>query len=115
MENKITNAKAMDMVLAMVNGEEVEVTQEFIDKLTKIRASFDTKRKPTATQLLNKKLEPKILEFMEDGVRYSVTDIMDAFEEIGSNQKATHLLSSLVDNGLVNRGKDKGKSYYTKA
>lgn len=55
-----------------------------------------------------------ILDYMEEGTNYSVTEIcthVDACKGL-SNSYVTSLLRTLVMDGMVTNVKEKGKSYY---
>ena len=71
-------------------------------------------RKPTKAQAENEEIKAKILEFMEVGKSYTVTDIQKAVG-LDSNQKASALIRQLKESDLVIRKEEKGKAYFTKA
>ena len=71
-------------------------------------------RKPTANQLANDILKDNILDTMEPGKLYTVTDILKATPglEESSNQKVTALVGQLVKSGVIEKVVDKRRSYF---
>lgn len=73
--------------------------------------------KPTKNQIANAGLMDIIYDFMEDGKRYTVTEIhqsIDALKEFSGN-KVSALVRGLKLDGRVIRTEEKGKAYFTKA
>ena len=64
--------------------------------------------------LSDEEIKAKILEVMEVGKSYTVTDIQKAVG-LESNQKASALIRQLKESDLVIRKEEKGKAYFTKA
>ena len=106
---KMTYVSAINDVL---NG--VALTQEHVDKLTKLKESLEKRatgeRKPTATQKANVEVKAKIAEFIKGGKAYSATEIGNGVEI--SNQKATALLGQMVKAGEVEKFSEKRKTYF---
>ena len=114
---KMTNSKALAFVL---NMEGVELPADVREKLVNIKASIDKKnsaeRKPTATQTENVGLKSAILEGMESGKAYTISDLMKAIPELAdlTNQRVSALVRQLKDEGSVSREEIKRKAYFTK-
>ena len=114
---KMTNSKALAIAIETL-GE--TVSTEVIEKLTNIKASIDKKnsaeRKPTATQTENVGLKSAIVEGMESGKAYTISDLMKAIPELAdlTNQRVSALVRQLKDEGLVSREEIKRKAYFTK-
>ena len=111
---KITNKELFNALLAM---EEVNANPLYVEKINALITAIDKKnanRKPTKAQAENEEIKAKILEFMEVGKSYTVTDIQKAVG-LDSNQKASALIRQLKESELVIRKEEKGKAYFTKA
>lgn len=112
---KMTNVKAIAYVI-----ENCEVPQEVMEKLEKIKVSFEKKssgeRKPTKTQTENEGLKTAILDFMETDVLYSIGQLTKEVPELvaigASSQKVSALVKQLKDSGLVERVEEKRKAYF---
>lgn len=117
MANKMTNVEALTLAIATLT--EAGFNSEAIEKLNNIKTSYEKKstsaHKPTATQLENERIKTTILDTMESGVQYTVTDITKIIEGDFSNQKISALLNGMAKNNLVNKVTDKRKSYFVKA
>lgn len=118
MANKMTNVMALDVVL---NGG--EITAEVREKLAKMREQFAKKssaeRKPTAVQTANVGFKADILDFMVEGQRYTISDLMKSVDSIAeaelSNQRVSALVRQLVTEGSVIRTEEKRKAYFSLA
>lgn len=96
--------------------EQKEFLQGRIEALDKKTAS----KKTTANQEQNQELAEAVYEYMAEGKKYTVTDLMKevpALQEIDplSNQKTTHIVGLLVKDGRVDKSKEKGRTYFQKA
>jgi predicted transcriptional regulator len=115
MTNKMTYAKALEIAM-----NAVKENKEVYDKLDALKASIAKKnsaeRKPTATQKANEEYKTAILEFMEVGKKYTITDLMKEVVELAdlSNQRVSALVRQLKDEGLVERTEEKRKAYFSK-
>lgn len=113
---KITNVKALAYVL-----ENCELSAEVKEKLEKMKTQFEKKnsadKKPTATQVANEDLKKKILEGMEEGKNYSITDLIKSIEALNdlTNQKVSALIGQMVKANSVIRIEEKRKAYFRKA
>lgn len=118
MENKkMTNLVAMETALEIVkkNGG----SDELIEKLEKIRESFQKKKeekKKTGTQLENEKLKESIVFFLttSKGKKFTATELTKELAVLAelSNQRVTSLLTSLVKDSKVERMVEKRKAYF---
>lgn len=86
----------------------------FLEGRAELVAKKNATRKPTKAQAENEDIKAKILEVMESGVSYTVTDIMKMVG-LESNQKTSALVRQLKEADLVVRTESKGKAYFTKA
>lgn len=113
MTNKMTYVKALEIAIANVDGEAKE-------KLEALKASIAKKngavRKPTATQTANAGYKIAILEGMEDGKQYTITDLLKNIEAIAdlSNQRVSAIVRQMIESGDVVREEIKRKAYFSK-
>ena len=113
---KMTNAKALNFVI-----ENCEVPTDVKEKLEKMLEQVQKKnsadRKPTATQKENVDLKVAILDGMEVGKQYTISDIMKSVPAVAdlTNQRVSALVRQLKDEGLVVREEIKRKAYFFKA
>lgn len=105
------------------NGLLTDELATFIDKrievTTKKNASGSNgEKKLTKEQEQNEVYMTEILNSMEVGKSYTITDMMKEFavcENFPSSNKANALVKKLKDRGAVIRTEVKGKAYFTKA
>ena len=115
MTNKMTYAKALEIAM-----NAVKENKEVYDKLDALKASIAKKnsaeRKPTATQKANEGYKTAILELMEVGKKYTITDLMKEVVELAdlSNQRVSALVRQLKEEELVERTEEKRKAYFSK-
>lgn len=113
---KMTNVSALTYVL-----ENCELPQNVIDKLTKMKETFQKKNasgsngKPTKTQIENVVHKEKILNFLETVERATITEIMKGLPIEISNQKVSALVKQLINDNKVVRIEEKRKAYFSKA
>ena len=85
------------------NERLAEVMEHELELLAK-KNSAD--RKPTATQVENEELKKVILEFMEEGEKYTITDLIKSIPEL--NEKTNQKVSSIVKQMYADE--DKGQN-----
>jgi predicted transcriptional regulator len=73
-------------------------------------------KKPTAQQVANDGIKSAIVEGMECGKAYTITDIIKSVPACAdlTNQRVSALMRQLVESGAVVRTEDKRKAYFTK-
>ena len=73
-------------------------------------------KKPTKQQEINNGLKDVILDHMEYGMRYTITDLMKQVPELAdlSNQRVSAIVRGLKESGLVSRVEEKRKAYFYK-
>lgn len=103
-------AKVMEKAKDVLSEEELNFLKERAEMHSKKNANC----KPTKAQAENEEIKAKILEVMESGKAYTVTEIQKAVG-LESNQKASALVRQLKESDLVIRKEEKGKAYFTKA
>jgi flagellar biosynthesis/type III secretory pathway protein FliH len=72
-------------------------------------------KKPTAQQVANEGLKTAILEGMEEGKLYTITELMKAIPELSdlTNQRVSALVRQMLDIS-IERIEDKRKAYFRK-
>ena len=91
---------------------------KFIDhELELLAKKNSTEKKPTAVQVANEGIKSAILDGMEVGTLYTITDMQKNFPELAdlSNQKVSALVRQLIADGKVVKTEDKRKSYFSLA
>ena len=91
---------------------------EFIDHEIGLLAKKNSaEKKPTAQQTANEGIKTAIVNGMEDGKAYTITDIIKSVPACAdlTNQRVSALMRQLVESGEVIRTEDKRKAYFTKA
>lgn len=111
---KITNVKALSYVL-----ENAELPAEIREKVEKMKAQFEKKnsaeKKPTANQVANQAIVEGILAEMEEGVLYTITDMIKGLPSCAelTNQKVSALIKPLIGVS-IERVEEKRKAYFKK-
>ena len=111
---KMTIAKMYEGIIAKVEGVLSQGEIDFLNERKEMHLKKNASRKPTKAQEENENIKSSILEFMEVGKSYTITEIQKAMG-LESNQKTSALVRQLKDGGLVVRSEVKGKAYFTKA
>lgn len=99
---------------------DAEMVAFFEKRLEQASKKHSGERKPTAHQLENEKIKEGILDNMENGVRYTIADMLvtfDCFPEVMTAQRLSALLSQLGARGTnqIVRTEEKGKAYFSLA
>jgi N-acyl-D-aspartate/D-glutamate deacylase len=101
---------ALDSVKA--DPELVALVEHEIELLDKKNS---TDKKPTAAQLVNASIKTAILETMESGALYTITELTKIVPNLPSemsNQRMSALVRQLKDEGKVERIEEKGKALF---
>lgn len=116
MANKMTIVEQYEAIIAKAEkGKALTPTEiEFLVERKDLHAKKNATRKPTKAQEENEGIKAQILEFMNDGVSRTVTDIMKGVG-LESNQKTSALVRQLKEADLLVRTESKGKAWFTKA
>ena len=113
MTKKITKRERFEMMLNTYNFTEDD--REFIlHEIELLEKKKSGERKPTATQTANKGLKTAIVNFMEEGKMYTITDFIKNVEECAelSTPKVSALVTQLKNAGIVDRVEEKRKAYF---
>lgn len=83
---------------------------ELLDKKNSSRSG-----KPTAQQKVNDAIKESILDEMENGVEYTITDMIKQLPSCAdfTNQRTSALVRQLVKDGFVIRTEKKGRAYFS--
>ena len=112
---KIGFTRALEDYRKLGDTEMVEFFEKRLEQLNK-KASGE--KKLTPHQQENEKIKDGILDNMEQGVRYTIADMLvtfDCFPETMTPQRLSALLSQLGSRGSnqVVRSEEKGKAYFS--
>ena len=117
---KMTKKEMFAMVIAVVNGSEVENKAEMLDFLNhevELLAKKNSKSGQTKTQKENEVLITQVeLALAEFDRPVTISEFMkESNHEVAtlSNQKLSALMKKLVDCGKVNKTIEKKKSYFS--
>lgn len=114
MEKKMTYVMALETVIATLENGEVKT------KLEALKSSLEKKngaeRKPTEKQKENEVLKADIVEFMEVGKGYTVTEVLKAVPSLDgmSQQKVSALMNALVKELTLYKVEEKRVSKFYK-
>ena len=114
---KITKREKFEMLLKIETVKENPMLVEFIEHEIELLAKKNgSDKKPTATQSANNELKDAILDAMETGKKYTITDIIKTVPECAelTNQKVSALVRQLLLANLVERVEEKKKAYFIK-
>ena len=111
---KMTKREMFEQIKAnhVLSAEEVAFIDHELELLAK-KNSAD--KKPTAVQIANEGIKQAILEGMEDGVLYTITDLIKTIPACSelTNQRVSALIRQLMPD-FVERIEDKRKAYFRK-
>lgn len=119
--SKMTKATAWGIVKGIVEASNHPQTAELVAKieneLTLLAKKNSAEKKPTAQQVANDSVKRAIIDGMEHGVPYTITDIIKSVPACAelTNQRVSALMRQLKDAGVVVRTEDKRKAYFTLA
>lgn len=112
---KMTKREMYEMIKANHNLSADEIA--FIDHELELLAKKNSaEKKPTAVQVANEGIKADILNGMEIGKKYTITDLMKEIPACAelSNQRVSALVRQLVTDGAVERTEEKRKAYFHK-
>ena len=115
---KLTKAQKYAMLKAIPSVAENSILVEFIDHEMELLAKKNaSEKKPTAQQTANEGIKSAIVEGMEQGKLYTITDIIKSVSVCAelTNQRVSALVRQLVDEGKVVRTEEKRKAYFSLA
>jgi hypothetical protein len=111
----MTKAQMFAQIKANYNLTEDE--NAFIDHELELLAKKNSAdKKPTATQVANDGIKSAILEGMENGRLYTITELIKEIPELTelTNQRVSALVRQLKEEEKIERIEDKRKAYFRK-
>ena len=111
---KMTIVEKYEAIIGKCEGVLSTAELDFLRERAELHAKKNATRKPTKAQAENEVLKERILEYMEVGKSYTITNIQKAMG-LESNQKTSALVRQLKDANLIVRSESKGVAYFTKA
>lgn len=112
---KMTKREMFEQIKANyeLTAEEVAFIDHELELLAKKNSA---EKKPTAVQVANEGIKDAIVEGMEVGKKYTITDLMKSVPACAdlSNQRVSALVRQLVTDGVVVRTEEKRKAYFHK-
>ena len=115
---KLTKAQKYAMLKAIPSVAENSILVEFIDHEMELLAKKNaSEKKPTAQQTANEGIKSAIVEGMEEGKLYTITDLIKSIPDCAdlTNQRVSNLVRQLVSEGKVVRTEEKRKAYFSLA
>ena len=119
-QKKMTKATAWGIVKTIVeqsgHAQSAELVEKIDNELALLAKKNSAEKKPTAQQTANEGIKSAIVDGMESGKAYTITDIIKSVPECAdlTNQRVSALMRQLVEKGAVGRTEDKRKAYFTK-
>ena len=114
-QKKPTKAQMFAQIKANypLTADEVKFIDHELELLSKKNSA---EKKPTAQQTANEGIKQSIVDGMENGKAYTITDIIKSVPACAdlTNQRVSALMRQLVESGAVVRTEDKRKAYFTK-
>ena len=114
---KLTKAQKYAMLNALAEVQANPVLVEFIDHELELLAKKNSaEKKPTAQQTANEGIKSAIVEGMEVGKKYTITELIKSIPDCAdlTNQRVSNLVRQLISEGKVVRTEEKRKAYYSK-
>lgn len=116
---KITIAEQFAEVEKFLRENGKETMANFIAERCELHTKKNSSKssKPSKAQVENEGIKTNIINEMENGVKYTITEMIAKLPccEGLTNQKVLALVRQLKDEGEVVRTEEKGKAYYSLA
>ena len=113
---KITKREKFEMLLNVAEVKGNEMLVEFINHEIELLARKNgSEKKPTAQQQVSAEIKEAILNGMELGKRYTITELIKAIPECAelTNQRVRALVGQLMPTH-IERVEEKKKAYFVK-
>ena len=114
---KLTKKDKFEMLAKLPAVQSDPVLSEFIaHEMELLSKKNSAEKKPTAQQTANVGIQTAILNGMEVGKAYTITDLIKSVPECAdlTNQRVSALVRQMVDGGSVERFEEKRKAYFRK-
>ena len=117
MAKKMTIVEMYEAIIGKCEGVLTKEEIAFLNERADMVAKKNANRKPTKAQEENEGYKSSIIEGMEKGKAYTITDLIKSIPVIAdlTNQRVSALVRQLKDEGSVTREEIKGKVYFTLA
>lgn len=119
MANKMTKREKFNALLEIAEVKSNPTLKEFIEHELELLEKKNASKSTTMTkeQKANAELKDKIVEEMQDGKQYTITDMLKELPCCAelTNQKVSSLVRQLVADNVLVRIEDKRKAYFSKA
>lgn len=116
-EKKITKRDNYNALLKIEEVKNNPILEKFIKHEIELLDKKNSSRsgKPTAQQKVNNAVKESILDEMENGVEYTITDMIKQLPSCAdfTNQRTSALVRQLVKDGFVIRTEKKGRAYFS--
>ena len=112
---KLTKAEKYAMLKAIPSVAENSVLVEFIDHALELLAKkTSADKQPPAQQTANEAIKTAIVDGMEMGRKYTITDLIKSVPACAdlTNQRVSSLVRQLMASNLVERVEEKRKAYF---
>lgn len=113
---KLTKKEKFEMLKKIQAVADNATLVEFIDhEIELLEKKNSSEKKPTAQQTANEGIKQAILNGMEVGKKYTITDLIKSIPECAdlTNQRVSSLVRQLVPNS-IERVEEKRKAYFVK-
>lgn len=114
MTNKKTKKMYFNELKAIVK-DNAELVAFLDNEIALVEKKNSAKKAPTKNQVENANIKENILNAMATDKAYTVSEIIELVDLEISNQRASALLTQLVNDNKVIRSVEKRKAYFTKA
>lgn len=114
---KMTYVKALDAAIATLSADQSEVKEKLEALKASIAKKNSAERKPTATQTANEGYKEAILNALEVGKGYTITDLIKGVPALSdlTNQRVSAIVRQMVEAGTLKREEIKRKAYFSLA
>ena len=115
---KLTKKDKFNALLSLAEVKSNPSLVEFINhEIELLDKKNSSEKKPTAQQTANDSIKAAILANMEEGKKYTITDLIKSVPECAdlTNQRVSALIRQLIDKNEVVRIEDKRKAYFSLA
>lgn len=115
MENKkkMTKREMFEQIKARYALTDEEIA--FIDHELELLAKKNSaEKKPTATQKANENIKNAILDFLKNGGKYTISNLIKSIPECEglSTSKVSAVVKQMIVSGMVERIEEKRKAYF---
>lgn len=117
MAKKMTIVEQYEAIMAKCEGVLSETELAFLKERAELHAKKNASRKPSKAQTENEGYKEEILDFLNEGGKYTIGELIKAIPSLNefSTSKVSALVRQLKEDNLVLRTEVKGKAYFTKA